>query len=364
MRWLGTVVMVFLLGNTCAWGNSEDIPGRPHLRVANRDVAEPAPETIKRIVNKVRVYALMSELTYRNYSGGQPLTDQVRPEPGEKAQNLRDRQERARRWGQLDASLRKEWDFRGNNKVRCGSDDAKEIERDKKQEYLEFDIWVNKMTVPPQVVVALRGTDNDGDKEGHPGPRSEDLYAMLHDGIVKEKIVNACVFAGPGAVVSTTGHELGGGLAQHLFYASQAWSANNVKTAIVFEPSPTMAWDRFGTVEERSKAAYNYKATLAATMRHWKYPEVMAGEWGFGTIRINEGFSFTSSFVRQSEPEDPFMAALNFDFVNEYVSQHNMSDLAYNLYYFPESAYIPEHLKAHPENLVRDPLVEILLTTP
>jgi hypothetical protein len=365
MRCLGIVVTIFLLGIATAWGSSAELLGKPHLRVADREVTAPAPETMSSLVRKVRVYALMSELAYRNYSGGQPAADQVRHTSGETSQLLRDRQERARRWEQLDAALRKVWDFRGNSKLPCASDtDNDKGMRGAKgtQENLEFDIWVNRTTVPPQVVVAIRGTDQVADIVGSE-QRSEDQYAKLHEAIVKEKIAEACKFAGQGAVVTTTGHELGGGLAQHLFYTSQAWSMNNVRTSVVFEPSPLPGWYLFGTAEERARAMYYFNATLAGAVRYWHFPEVMADQLGFGIIRVNEGLSYNMLF-RQFEPEGPYMAALNLEFENGYLSRHSMSDLAYDLSYFPSPAPIPEHLKALTEKVVRDPLLELRLTSP
>lgn len=365
MRFLQSVVLLCVIVIVSSGCSSHKLVGRPHLRTADRDVADPSPDVYERLGDTVRVHAVMSELAYRNYSGRDPLPNQVRHIPGEKPKESRAKKQRAERWETLAKWLVEEqkWEFIGHNKYRCGnSGGGDEGGKDKVEQNLEFDVWIKRSQEPPQVVLAFRGTDNGdrGDWVANlrgvlPFYRDQDQYAKLHELEVKREVERACKSAGSGAIVTTTGHSLGGGLAQHLFYASQLWPINYVTTAIVFDSSPMTGWYQFGPEEDRAKAIANFYASLAAVSRRWQFPEVMALQYGFGTIRVNERgevLSYLRSLFRTVQAEETYISNLNFDFEDgNTISQHSMSNLAYNLLHFPKPA--PAFFIAQEEDVVK-----------
>lgn len=325
--------------------SSTQLPGKPHLRVANHRV-DITQETIQPLVEKIRPYALMSELAYQDdKSSGQILknTDVQSPKADVKSKNGL---ERSQGWQVLDRWLKEhQWElFQGNSKLSCNGENT---------ENLEFDIWLNKSIQPHEVVVAFRGTDDNADWLSNlrgllPSHRGVDQYARIHKDDFKAKVMDACANAGTGVVVTATGHSLGGGLAQHLFYVSQLWETNRISRVTVFDSSPMTGWHQFGEDEIKTETArenFNKSLNVVVEEKHWKFPQVMATEYGFGTIRVNERgevLAYARFLFRVFSPEDPFISVLNFNFTKgEPIGQHSMSNLAFRLLYYPESPQRP-----------------------
>lgn len=294
---------------------AEDIPGRPQLRVADREVAI-SPETTGLLVDKIRPYAAMSELAYRR-----SLTEMPQDEAGKKEEL----ELRAEGWAQLDKWLTAQrWQLFGHKTYPSG---------EKSDETLECDLWINKGAVPPQVVVAFRGTDGDENRE-------REQYAAVHTPAFRSDVMEAASAAGPDAVLTATGHSLGGGLAQHLFYYSQLWPIN-VKQVTVFDPSP-LTGKEFGSERERNEARSRFTTLLAAATTRWRFPDVMAYHYGFGAIRVNERDQKQGSLLsmfRSSKLKENHVAVLNFAFDNAgEATENEMAKLARDLYHYPAAA--------------------------
>lgn len=325
---------------------TEDVQGRPRLRIANREIALSSHDA-ESLVKKVRPYAAMSELAYRSYSGSMP----------KKTVNEKEvPKQRAEGWVQLEALLTQQhWEFLGHKQYRSGKES---------HETLESDLWMNTRIVPPQVVVAFRGTNSDGsnsDDAAYDDRNEQDLYAAVHNAELKEDVLEACQTAGPDVVLSATGHASGGAIAQQLFYLSQLWPANRVTQVTVFEPSPLAGVNDLGSEQERREAMSRLSSSVAAATTHWRFPEVMAHQYGFGTIRVNER---PESYLRwlsrpTSDPGENYISALDFDF-EDAGNQHSMAKLAQDLRYYPATPPVLEPKAVLPAAPVAPDLYRIL----
>ena len=109
---------------------------------------------------------------------------------------------------------------------------------------LYFDVWQNDTVSPRRIVFSFRGTHGGPDWGanlrwfrffGHPGRDHYDI-AREESVPVIEKLWQEDSKRRP--VISTTGHSLGGGLAQQVLYAA----ADKVYFCIALDPSPVTAW--------------------------------------------------------------------------------------------------------------------------
>lgn len=131
------------------------------------------------------------------------------------------------------------------------------------EEGLYFEVWQSARK-PQQVVVAFRGTDFTSLKDWKANfrwftrfvPFYEDQYTVVSKRLseqfrdqIAERIKSGDTDAD--AVVTATGHSLGGGLAQHFVYsyrlpgdpsAAAASPFPRVTTMTVFDPSPVTGW--------------------------------------------------------------------------------------------------------------------------
>lgn len=346
MRWF--LSLVLMMGG-CA---STRVAGKPHLRVSNRSVditEEGAIETVQ----KVLPYALMSELAYRDYDATgnvRAVVDEKSHSSDEKARKtLEAKKERAQGWSQLDSGLKEQqWKFQKHIKLACGANGL---------ENLEFDIWINKAKHPREVVIAFRGTDDPSDWLSNLRGllffhRGKDQYARIRRNDFKDEVIAACRNAGPGVVVTATGHSLGGGLAQHLLYASQLWETNPIARVTVFDSSPMTGWYQLGKDRTRARERFNTSLASIINDQHWKSTEVMAHKYGFGTMRVNERgevLAYARFLFRVFDHEDRFISVLNLNFVKgEAVRQHSMANLAFRLLYYPSLPPQPTPLGVRP----------------
>lgn len=333
MTRLFAVVCCLMLITVTAYA-AEEVQGRPTLRIANREIALSSQDA-ESLVKKVRPYAAMSELAYRSYSTSMPKKTTDKDVPKQRAEG----------WAQLEELLTKQqWEFIGHNHYPSGNDVG---------ETLECDLWMNRRSMPPQVVVVFRGNDSidadNGDDIESIVKRDQDLYAALHNADLKEDVLEACQAAGPDVVLTAAGHSLGGALAQQLFYLSQVWPVNRVTQVIVFEPSSMTAENEVASDQDTKRAVSAFSASVAAATTRWRFPEVMAHQYGFGTIRVNES---PESYLRWlsrpiSDFGENYITALNFDF-EDAGTLPSMAKLAQDLRYYPATPPAPAGEKLVP----------------
>jgi pimeloyl-ACP methyl ester carboxylesterase len=115
---------------------------------------------------------------------------------------------------------------------------------------LYFEVWENDTRHPRQIVFAFRGTTGGPDWGANLRwfrlHRPRDHYYAAYDECVP---LIGRFWSEKGAekpIISTTGHSLGGGLAQEILYAA----ADKVDHCIVFDPSPVTALHDLSDAEQ------------------------------------------------------------------------------------------------------------------
>ena len=151
-------------------------------------------------------------------------------------------------------------------------------------------------------------------------------------------LTNEVASLGPNPVISTTGHSLGGGLAQHLFYYSYRLPAQaQVTRCYAFDPSPVTGYNQGG---DAKRARDDEMKKLAGA---WKSPEPMIKQYHFGTARVYERgeiLQYFRAICRWFVPPTPYITELQCNFVRSgnSVNQHSMSRLAEGI-----SSYADHH---------------------
>lgn len=276
-------------------------------------------EETSRWVSTVLPYAYMSELAYQSNRFN------------------RFNGERARRQGVLNNELAMAGWLRMTNRT-----DPSFL--DPESPGLHFDVWENWTLPQPQVVVAFRGTEaNDrldwaaNSRWALPFHRKHDQYEQSRQAVF-EILGRMQIAARSNVLLITTGHSLGAGLSQGLFYSSYLpESPYRATQCYAFDPSPVTGALQYGTRQQRVAA----RAARNATQKR------MAGDripgqscllhHQFGIVRAyehGEVLHFLRWPLRQVFPLHPLITELrlNFEERGNPLNQHSMSGLAWDLY--------------------------------
>ena len=189
---------------------------------------------------------------------------------------------------------------------------------------LYFEVWESDSGVPPSLVVVFRGTDSWKDWFSNLRwvlrfvPFFEDQYHFVSRRVGEE--FSRRILSDPdryrGARVMTTGHSLGGGLAQHFAYAlALDPRVPRVSRVFAFDPSPVTGWSSV-SAEVREKNAQGLK-----TDRIFEHGEILA------YIRL------LLSYVNPPPAVNPAVTEIRYNFVQSInpLSSHSMRQLACDL---------------------------------
>lgn len=272
-------------------------------------------------VEKIRDYALMSELAYRG-------TNIV----GERWTNQLAFNNALARSGWVEVTDRADPTYTNQNSPG-----------------LHFDVWENSTTSPARIAVAFRGTESTdrldwraNSRWALPLTRKGDQYDQAIE-YVFPILEKAIARLGTNVQVVTTGHSLGGGLAQCIFYSSYAQTnpAVRVQLCYAFDSSPVTSALQFGDRTQRKTALVARNLAEAAATA--KKPErgSSVGCCDFGIVRIYEHgeiLSYPRSILRQAWPLASFITELRFNFRHEgsSIAQHAMAQLALEFMNFPD----------------------------
>lgn len=217
---------------------------------------------------------------------------------------------------------------------------------------LHFYIWENRSLPQPQIVIAFRGTESKdcldwkaNTRWMRPCSRRHDQYEQARQ-YVFEYLRNRPASTDTNVLIVTTGHSLGAGLAQTVFYSSFAEpSGCQVTECYAFNPSPVTGALQFGTRGERQSARTSRNQTQAAMAGDKVKGESCLGHFDFGIVRIYEQgeiLAYPRSWLRLVWPLHPLLTELKFNFKTRgnVVGQHAMSDLAESLYQIDQPAQL------------------------
>lgn len=211
---------------------------------------------------------------------------------------------------------------------------SQELREDAEKLGLYMEVWENRLQSPPVVAVVFRGTDRswrDWRSNLHWFtrfiPLYEDQYTFLSRVLGKE-FVEKSVVLGLGAPtgpykdvrVVSTGHSLGGGLAQHFAYSLPLKSTTDITTPRVsqvyaFDPSPVTGWF---TVDADVREA---NARELVIDRIFEHGEVLA------YLRL------VQSYILPPSAQAPAIREIRFNFrdTNNIFASHSMTRLACDL---------------------------------
>lgn len=203
---------------------------------------------------------------------------------------------------------------------------------------LYFEIWTNRRSQPVQHIIAFRGT-NFGQLSDWASNfrwfrrintlRKPDQYDTARD-LCREWLKKNVPPGRPDRIV-TTGHSLGGGLAQYIFYSS----APRADQAIVFDPSPVTGFhDREIKDGARAAKEMEYRPSFVS------YRIIRAYEDG-------EILQYVRNALDPLVPDEPLIRHIEFKSKHRSntISQHSMSMLACTILELtgrPQSQFVRE----------------------
>jgi hypothetical protein len=319
---LGLFLPTLLLFTGCASSR----PGYAYEHVENirRDVGK---VEAAQWAEKVRPYAAMSELAY------QGVPPNLKPAAELKlAQNNEVRHVRQ-------VILREELKLAGWQLLNHCDDTT----TNENSEGLHFYIWKNQSLPQPRLVVAFRGTESWDWSDWRsnfrwllPFFRSNDQYNQARK-LVFEYLQTNTLASDTNLMIITTGHSLGAGLAQAIFYTSYAPDAQPVTQCYAFDPSPVTGALQLGTFAQRSVARAARNQMQAAMAGDKVKGESSIAHYNFGIARVYERgeiLAIARYATAQFFPLFPVVSEVRFNFEHSggLVGQHSMSNLAWSLY--------------------------------
>lgn len=169
-------------------------------------------------------------------------------------------------------------------------------------ENLCFEVWENRSRKPRRVIIAFRGTKGTVDWLTNLRWFFRSRRAYDHYGIAPEEclpIIASLRKESPAEppLISTTGHSLGGGLAQQLLYVA----SNEVDHCVAFDPSPVTAFhDLDKSFRDQYRSLGNREQfTQYRIIRAYEKGEVLSGIRNFLQIFYKPG-SLTRAVEFQS----------------------------------------------------------------
>jgi hypothetical protein len=312
------VICFFLPVLLLASGCVSSKPGYARERVERTRRHLGKVETCQR-VGRIRPYALMSELAYQ----GDRITGERRARQDDFRRHLE-----SAGWRLL--TNRTDSSFTNENSPG-----------------LHFYVWENRSLPKPHLVVAFRGTEFKDSLDWRanarwllPFSRRQDQYEQARQDVF-EYLQRQLSPPDTNVVIVTTGHSLGAGLAQSIFYSSYSRvPGSRVTQCYAFDPSPVTGALQLGTGEQRKAARDARQQTQARLAGDKVKGEPSLAHFDFGIVRVYEGgeiLAYPRSLLRQFWPLHPLIAELRFDFTDRghAVGQHAMSVLAESLYTYP-----------------------------
>ncbi len=278
-------------------------------------------------MREVEPYAVMAELAYK-------------PVPEERIAKMRAKKAEKTRNREASRATYENW-FATNQWTRV-TNAASGLPMPPDKDGLYFDVWMNTSGPTNRLVVAFRGTE-----VGDWNDWMANLRWFIPRCIRRDEYVEAEELLGPllegniGAAtkpveIITTGHSLGGGLAQHVFYHSYTLKPGARATqCYAFDPSPVTGWWQGAGAK---KAREDEMRRLAGA---WKSPEPMLKQYHFGTVRVYERGEILQSvraFLRWFLIPSKFITEVQCNFVRSGngVEQHSMSRLASGIFNYTE----------------------------
>lgn len=217
-----------------------------------------------------------------------------------------------------------------------------ERESSSRADGLYFEVWVRQRSEhKPEIVIAFRGTEATDFSDWLSnarwflfGRRDKDQYAATRNlaGLLRRLVDKYGDDKYGGDVdCSTTGHSLGGGLAQHLYYFSfsQPDPRYQIDACRVFNSSPVTGALQMGDRDVRERARREFAKRKASMAGDHQAGSSMWMKHGFGSVRAHESgealekIRDVTRFVR---PLADFITEVRFDFAKggNVVHQHSM----------------------------------------